>query len=228
MKNILYEFLKLLGSAILMICFAFASFLLIINLFHYKEISKPQGINLTENKDYLEYKDLMSDIDAKMKTVNFNDLKLKNTAKPIYEKYSACIKSLKESTFEGLKDQDSITVLELYNANNEMLDEYNNLCISDIIYTIDEIGKTNKYKNNFNTIKKSIEIKQKIMLDNTDYLTKSSLNNSSYSFSTDSTKTGIYNKINNELKLTITDYKLMSSILNDIASFYTLEFGGKI
>lgn len=228
MKNILLEFLKLLSSAILIICFSFASFLLIINLFHYKEISRAQRIDMVDNKDYIEYKNTIDTVDKTMKSVNYNDAKYKNTAKPVYEKYNTCIKSLKESTFEGLKDKSSITILELYNINNEMLDEYNNLCISDIVYTIEEIGKTNNYKNNFVPIKKSIEEKQKIMLDNTDYLAKASLNNSSYSFNTDLSTSSIYNKTIGELKLTITNYKILASILDDIARYYSLEFGGNI
>ena len=70
------------------------------------------------------------------------------------------------------------------------------------------------------------EVKRKIVIDNAEYLTKSGLGNSAYSFSTDTTRGGIYNKLSNETKLTVNNYRMMASILDDVANWYVNEFGG--
>ena len=63
-------------------------------------------------------------------------------------------------------------------------------------------------------------------MDNSYYLVDSSLGNSSYSFTTNITKVTIYNKLGKEFGLTLNDYYLVASILDDIADWYVLEYGG--
>ena len=72
------------------------------------------------------------------------------------------------------------------------------------------------------------ETKRKIVIDNADYLIKSGLGNSSYNFSTDSSRNTIYNKTSNELRLTINNYKMIASILDDVANWYVAEYGGNV
>ena len=161
---------------------------------------------------------------------NYIIFKTKNygttTAKPIYDYYTSCKKSLNDGTFAKLESKNSITAKDVYDSNNEILNEYNNKCIFYIPYNITVINKIYNPTYSFKSIFKNTEQKRAIIIDNADYLVKSVLGNSSYGFVTDNNRNSIYNKNNNELRLTINNYNLMASILEDVANWYVAEFGG--
>ena len=211
MKELIKEFVLLLANSILFICFALASFLLIINVFHFKEISRKQSVYLSENTNYNDYKKSLLNTENKMKSVDVSDTKYKNNAKLIFDNYNICIKSLEKSSFSEIENAKKISQYDLYSANNEILNDYSNICVFNMINTIENVGKSYKYNNSFNNVKKSLEEKQKIMLNNAEYLTKSLLNNSSYSYTTTESRNSIYNKTNNEFKLTVNNYNVLAS-----------------
>ena len=225
MKEFFGEFLDVLSGCVLVICLAFASFLLIINVYHYKEVRYAQVINLNENADYIEYKNTLKSVDKKMKSVNISGVRYDSTAKPIYEYYEGCTKSLQNGTFATFESKDAVTGTDIYKANDEILKTYNRSCAFGIPYNITVISKSFKLSNSASLFK-TTEGKRKIVIDNAEYLTKSGLGNSAYSFSTDTTRGGIYNKLSNETKLTVNNYRMIASILDDVANWYVDEFGG--
>lgn len=225
MKDFFGELFDLLSGCVLIICLALASFLLVINIYHYKEIRYNQVINMNESADYKEYKDILNSVDKKMKSVNISGVRYDSTAKPIYEYYEGCRKSLQEGTFATFESKTSVNSLDVYKANDEILKKYNKSCVFGIPYNITVISKSFKLNNSSNLFKNT-EVKRKIVIDNAEYLTKSGLGNSAYSFSTDTTRGGIYNKLSNETKLTVNNYRMMASILDDVANWYVNEFGG--
>ena len=226
MKDFFAEIIELLTICVLVICFAFASFLFISNFYHYKEISSSQTINMKEDGKYKEYKATLARVDKKMKSVNYERSEYGSTAKPIFDYYSMCIKDLKEGTFAKLENQSFINAKDIYDANNEIINTYNNKCIFYIPYNITVIGKTNNFNHSFKNVFKKTEEKRNIVLDNADYLTKSGLGNSSYGFTTETSRNSIYSKTTNELKLTMNNYNMMASILENVANWYVAEFGG--
>lgn len=226
MKDFVVEFLKLFANCILVVCLSLMAFLLISNIFHYREVSYQYNADLHNNADYNEYKRILKNVDKKMNSVNYKDSQYNSTAKPIYEYYSACVDSLKNGTFAKLDSKQGINALDIYNANNEILKEYNNKCIFYIPYNISNIYSKNSPNVSFDKTKEFTDQRAEMIIDNAEYLTKSGLGNSSYSFVTDVTKASIYNKVYNELGLTINNYKMMALLLDDVADWYVDEFGG--
>lgn len=226
MKEFIIDFLELLANCVMVICLAFSSFLLLSNFYHYKEITHQTFLNLDSYAEYKEYKDTMALVDKKMKSVNLNKSGYGTSAKPIYEYYDACIKSLNSGTFAKLESKTSITAKDVYDMNNEILKDYNNKCIFYIPYNITVINKNYHNSVPFSNVYKTTEEKRSYVVANADYLTKAQLGNSSYGFVTDTTRGGIFDKTYIEFRLTINNYKLMSSILNDVADWYVAEFGG--
>lgn len=220
MKDFFAEFLKLLADSILIICFSFAAFLLIINTYHYKEITYAAPVTLNENLDYKNYKETLRNVDNKMKSVKFT---VNSTAKPIYQYYDSCAKAISEGTFDKFDTKTSLKAMDIYTANEEMIKVYNNKCLFFISNNISTITKNAK---SFDSTKKLIDEKSKIIIDNADYLRRAQLSNSSYTYTTDNTRRGVFNKTDNEIKLTVNNYKLMASLLDDIANWYVLEYGG--
>ena len=225
MREFFTEFFDLLSNCILIICLAFVSFLFIINIYHFNEIRYNQVMNVNENESYIEYKQILKRVDKKMKSVNINGAKYDSTAKTIYGYYNDCISSLGTGTFAKFEGKSSLNVWDVYKANDEVLKKYNKSCIFGIPYNITVIGSNFKLSG-INDLFKTTEVKRQIIIDNADYLVKSGLGNSSYQFTTDATKSGINNKLANEAKLTINNYRMIALVLEDVSNWYVAEFGG--
>lgn len=224
MNKFFEDFLELLADCILIMCLAFASFLLILNFYHSQDVMHSSVGDFTVA--YGQYKSELAKADKKMKSVNIGGSKYDTTAKPIYNYYNGCRDALEKGSFAKLDGKMDITAKEIYDSNNEILKSYNSMCIFGIPYNITVINKSYKPSVSFNNIFKRTEEKRNVVIDNADYLVKSGLGNSSYSFSTETSRNTIYDKKTNEYRLTINNYKMIASILNDIADWYVLEFGG--
>lgn len=226
MKEFIIEFFTILANSIMVICFAFMSFLLIANFFHYREVTYTYSTDLNENIRYTGYKKLLKSIDKKMDSVNYDNPEYRNTAKPIHDYYEACVKSLNEGTFASFNNKNGISALDIYKANDEILKVYNGTCIFTVPNNISNIYGADKKNKSFVSTKKVTDEKADIIIDNADYLINSGLGNSSYSFVTDITRSTIYNKVSNELDLTIDNYRMIAYILDDVADWYVSEYGG--
>lgn len=225
MKEFFADFLELLANCVLVICLAFASFLLITNFYHYIEVNHTENID-SSTTSYDDYTKRLAHVDKKMNSVSYNKAAYSTTAKPIHDYYSGCKKALDEGTFASLKGKTTVSSKDVYDSNNEILNTYNGRCIFYIPYNISVMEKSNNFDHSFKKVFNLTEQKRQIVIDNADYLVKSSLGNSSYNFSTDTARGTIYNKTANEYRLTVNNYKMMVSILDDIADWYVLEFGG--
>ena len=226
MKDFFTELLELLSTCILIACLSFAAFLFILNFYHYKDISRAEVFEEGSRVQYNEYKKMLAKVDKKMNKVNHDNINYGSTAKPIYQYYKNCIEALNNGTFAKLDKKDKITAQDVYNSNDDILKDYNNVCIFYIPYNIKVISKNYKLGTSFDSVYKNTETKRNMVIDNANYLVKSGLGNSSYSFTTEVTRNGIYNKNLNEFRLTINNYKLMASILDDVANWYVSQFGG--
>lgn len=226
MKEYITEFLKLLVKCVLVICFAFGAFLLISNFYHYREVSYTYTPDFSKTSEYGKYKSILARVDKKMKSVDYSDVKYATTAKPIFEYYSGCIKTLNETAFAKFSSMSSIKYVDVYNANNDILKKVNGRCTFYIPYNISQMVKDGKSSVSFDSTLNLTTVKNDIIIDNAEYLIDSSLGNSSYSVVTDMTRSTIYNKLANEYQLTVNNYTMIALLLEDVADWYVLEYGG--
>lgn len=223
MREFFIDFLKILANSILIIALAFVSFLFIVNIYHYEEVSYQYDVSISTSEKYQNYKKLLNSVDKKMNSVDLNNTNYNTTAKPIYEYYKGCKKIFDEDSFNKLQDGMKINVVDIYNANTKILNDYNNSCLFSLPYNISMMYEDS---NVFDEVRELTEEKREIIVSNAEYLTKATLGNSSYSFSTNTFRASIYNQTASWYDLTINNYKMMASILDDIADWYVLEFGG--
>ncbi len=223
MREFFIDFLKVLANSVLIIAFAFISFLFIVNIYHYKEVSYQYEVNVSSSDGYLKYMEVLDDVDKKMNSVDVDNVSYATTAKPIYDYYMGCKKIFDEDKFNNLKDGSFVNVVDIYNANNKILNEYNNSCLFSIPYSISMMYKDS---DTFDDVKELVDEKREIVINNAEYLTKAGLGNSAYSFSTNTFRSSIYNQTASWFDLTVSNYEMMVSILDDIADWYVLEFGG--
>lgn len=226
MKEFFLEFFKFLSDSVLIICFALVSFLLILNFYHYRDVSYKYPADLTNNAAYNDVISDLKSVDKKMNSVNYKNVDYNLTAKPIFEYYTGCKDALEKSVFYNLSNDMYVSYTDVYNANNDLVNDYNNVCLYTIAYSIANMDDKFDFKNDYTKVFKLVEEKREMVLDYAEYLTNSALENSSYSFSTETFKGTIYNRTASHLNLTIYNYSMVVSILDDIADWYVLEFGG--
>lgn len=226
MKDFIVDFLKLFANCILIICLALASFLLILNVFHSKELSYSYNIDVKSDVSYSNYKKSLNRIAKKMNSVNYNSVQYSTTAKPIYEYYARCIKTLNDGYFDKFDTKTSVNGYDIYIANKEVKNTYANECSFSIANNISHMSESKMFNNKFDDVMKNAMEKRNIVIDNSDYLVNSSLANSSYYFYTDMFRAGVFNQIYSDYNLTVNNYELIASTLDEIADWYVLEFGG--
>jgi len=226
MKEFIVEFLKLFANCILVVCFAFSSFLLIINIYHFEEVGIKYDSDIAEDIRYTEYKASIDKSTKKINSVSSLDVNYDNYGKVIKDYYTACVNKLNDSSYSKLASNDIVDGKVIYDLNYEVLNELNNVCLISMSSFIKESTETVKFDHNPMSTINLVKEKRNLILRNSDYLIDSGLGNSAYGFSTDIFKGTVYNKTISEFDLTVDNYTMIASVLEDIADWYVLEFGG--
>lgn len=226
MKGMILEFTKLLANCILVLCLGFASFLIIINMYHYKEIRYTYSTENISNFNYIEYESIMKKVDKKMKSVDCKDRDLKQKAESIFKYYDFCKVNLDNSAFNKIADTKTFNTKVIYKSNYEMINKIGKDCLYSYPYNIAKLYGKN-VPTSLQRISDVTREKEDIVADNANYLIKSSFQNSAYHFTTDVFKLTVSDRTRIEYDLTVNNYKLLASSLDDIADWYVSEFGGK-
>lgn len=228
MKSVLREFFELMGYCVLVVCFLFASFLLLINVYHYKELNKVDSRSLGTESTYLAVKDIVSNIEKNVSSVKFTDSSNKsNGGMLIRDSINTCTDYIKNSNFYKLSDKTEISEKDIYDTNKEMYNTLNNKCLFFIPYYIESAQKTYNVASSYdNELKDDIEFTKSKIASYSDFLYNKSLGNSSYNYSTSITTSTIYNDLNKSINLTISNYEELARTVEKISLWYVDEFGG--
>lgn len=224
MRKVFAEFLVVFAECILVICLAFVSFVFILNIYHYDDISYVYNINPSLSKSYKDFKSDISSLEKEYKKVDYG---ANVAASVIYTDLNSCFDIIEKSYYyNDLSKKTTLESKDIYKANSDILNDINNRCLFRISYDIDSFGKSGDFKNSFEGVYDNVTDKRDILVANAEFLLKLEYSNSSYSFSTQDFKYGVFNRTSNELFLTYNNYTILASILDDVVDWYVLEFGG--
>lgn len=228
MKSVVKEFLELMGYCVLVVCFLFASFLLLMNVYHYKELNKVDNRSLGSEERYLAVKDIISSVENNVSLVKFTDSSnAANGAKLIKDGFDSCINYMKNSSFYKLSEKTYITEKDIYDANKEMYNTLNNKCLFFIPYYIESANNTYGVGTSYEKeLKDEVEFQKDKVSLYSDFLFNKSLGNSAYKYSTSITTSTIYNDLNKSVNLTIANYEDLARTVEKISLWYVEEFGG--
>lgn len=228
MKNILKEYVKIFGYAITGIVFVFASFYLIINVYHMEELSQKANIDIKNNEKY-------KSIEEKIENINKNlDVSLNNSKKQVDKKFLSVLKSklnycsnrLNNSEFQNLKNKKIFGVKDAYNLRNSLSNNVINGCLIEqlhyLTYYSDKDGNSDGLTEKSQLIKLNIDTISKSL----DYFDKDLLNNSSYFYTTPSTKASVMNKPKAMYDLLMNTYEEAASLVEYLAEWVHEEAGG--
>ena len=229
MKEMLKDFFKLFSNSITFICLILASFLILINLYHYKEITYKYPTIVSENKKYIDFKKYISDAESKISKidsvkVSSDFANQKNIAKTEINK---CITALKESSMYKLSEKTEVSYYDVYILSTEIELEINNNCLFYMGYNINNITDSKNYnKVKFSNVYNTLNYKKNIIIENNKYITSKLLKNSTYSYVTDTTRSTIFNELAEDYVFVLSNYVLIAQMLEDTTNWYASEYGG--
>lgn len=224
MKEILKDFSTLFANGILVICLMVASFLVLINLYHSKEVSYEYYAELSEDDRYTSIKDSIEVMKTNVEAVPSSNNPAASGVKQVIDR---CITTLESSSFYKLDEKDYIHFKDIYNANSELASELNNTCLFALSYTTsnDILGNT-EYASSYEPVNTLVEEERNIVITQTDYLKNRLLANSTYSYMTDTTRNSIFNETEANLFLLVSSYDRVTSSLERVTNWYVDTFGG--
>lgn len=224
MKEILKDFSTLFANGILVICLMVASFLVLINLYHSKEVSYEYYAELSEDDRYTSIKDSIEVMKTNVEAVPSSNNPAASGVKQVIDR---CITALESSSFYKLAEKDYIHFKDIYNANSELASELNNTCLFALSYTTsnDILGNT-EYASSYEPVNTLVEEERNIVITQTDYLKNRLLANSTYSYMTDTTRNSIFNETEANLFLLVSSYDRVTSSLERVTNWYVDTFGG--
>ena len=222
--DMIKEYLKILAYSLLGLVFAFASFYLLANLYHYLEIRKDFVTDFSKQAIIVNMEDSLSKIKNNVSKFNPNTYtgsvsvsKMTNNKNKIL----SCENNIQNEEYIKIKTTNRITILDVYNLRESYENNvYNNCIVSNLYWMVNDAPSGLKVtedlsKYYFESLKSA-----------TSYLKKDLINNSSYFYNTsvasasikDNTKDGYYDVIDAYSKAT--NYVLY------VSEWFRMEVGG--
>jgi len=197
------QYIKIINYALIGLVFAFAGFYLLSNAYHYLEIRRDFITDFNTQPLVIDVEEKMKNVSENISSFNANNYKGTvgiNQMQVIYYNLKACSESFNNETIKSMKEKDRITIIDVYQLRESYENDILSSCIVNNLYwttTIDPATFNSKY---LLDNKKMMQLYVNSLLDETSYLKKDLLNNSSYFFNTsiasssikDNTKDGFY------------------------------------
>ena len=214
MKNKYKEFLTLLANVFLIVCFALSSYLILINYFHSKEINLKYTYNASQKSEHQNFKNSLTNIENNINSINTNN----NYLESINNQFKRCIIKIKESDYYNLNNYE-IGLENIYKYNSFMYKTLQSECLYLINLKIKDEKTNNSIKNSY-FLEDEVLNKRKDIIFTSNYLSEKLSANNSYYYTSELTKTTIFNDIKYSMDLTINNYSRLIIELNKLSNWY--------
>lgn len=225
------DYLKIVSYMLIGVVFSFSAFYLFINIFHVLELEKEYYVDVSEATTIKDYYNRIQKIEANISNFSINNYK--GTITPskmlvIQENIRQCATIFKSTYLEEIINDNSINIIDVY----RLRDSYENVILSDCI--INNLYWTLSPKeNNINSVylednQQLIKLYIDSLKNNTSYLKKDILNNSSYYFNTSTASSGVKDNVRDGFYETLSAYKSASLYVEFISNWFKNETGGGV
>lgn len=230
MKEILKEFIGLFSNAILVICLMLASYLILINLYHYREVHYQMPISVDANTKYQMYKTTVDSLDGKLSRINTDTIanaSKKMFAKNVESALKSCVAMLKNSEYYKVGEKTSLNIKDVYQYNLSLKDDIQIQCLFQVAYTTSQGNKTyDSVAGNVDEKVAKLNDTRDLVMMNGEYIQNKLLNNSSYSYVTDTARSTTFNEIEQSFSIVTNSYNRLANSVNEYIDWYGLEMGG--
>ncbi len=216
------DFLNLFGNMIIMIGIIMASFLLLINLYHYRDVSHTYSVDFDNNSNVVEMKKNIEKSEKLLSKSNTSSV-----ATSVKGSIDKCIATFKNSDIYKNSGAVNYKYYNSYNDNHYMYSDINRECNALLNSNLKiQVVLDNSVNKSYGSMYSVYEKNFNYAYSNAEYLYNKSLNTNSYSFSSDINKLTVFDDLKNDFVLTVNNYKNVSSLILDLAIWYSSTFGG--
>lgn len=216
MSKKIRNYLGLLAYTITGLIFGFAFFLLFLNIYHTSEVNSKYVKSSEEIDAYNEFSGNLTLLKNKIDKINLNDEKQINISNHL----NSCVKSLNNEEFLNYVKKKKIDDLDIYQMKNVFQNEIVDGCLVKQLYTMTE---DNDNKDILPFIKNDIDI----LLASMSYVEDNLLDNSSYKFSSNFSKTNIYNAKQESYYQVVNSYRRVIDLVNIVSDHYVAKESDK-
>lgn len=222
------DFLKLFGNILIMLGIMMASFLLLINLYHYREVSHTYNIDTNENVSYKNIKDNISNAE-RLLSLDISKVSAgkSDAARAVKISINKCIDAYKDANLYKNSGIHSFKYYDTYVNMNYLYTNINSECNSLLKYnTKPYIDSNPNIKSSFDAMITNYDKVFNVVISNSNYMEKKSLNTNSYSFTSEMNRFSIFDDLRSDTDFTLKNYDLVSSLILDLCTWYSDAFGG--
>lgn len=223
------QYIKVINYALIGMVFAFASFYLLTNAYHYLEIRKDFNTDFNTQPLVLDVQDKMKNVKSNISNFDANtytgNLKVSQMS-VIYQNLRECANSFNNDTIKNLKDKTTLSIIDVYNLRESYENDILGSCIVNNLYWTTTVDKDNFRSDYLVNNKDMMTHNVKSLLANTTYLKKDILNNSSYFFSTSIASSSIKNNTKDGFYEVMSAYSEAANFVEFVSKWFKSEVGG--
>lgn len=227
--DFLKQYVKIINYALMGLVFAFAGFYLLSNAYHYLELRKDFIVDFNTQP-------LVVDFQSKMKTVNdnINSFSVNNYSGNIstsqmliiQSNLKSCVDKFNNKTIQDMRDKKQITIIDVYNLRESYENDVLNGCIVNSLYwttTLNSSNFNNTYMVN-NTDMMKLYVGS--LLNETSYLKKDLINNSSYFYNTSIASSSVKSNTKDGFYEVMGAYNKAASFVEFVSNWFKNEAVG--
>lgn len=222
MKKIILEYLNMIGYTILGITFGLCFFLIFINFYHYKEVNSSYIKQESDFQAEKELKDKLSLVaeNAKIDVNTYRGAEDVYSISSISSRLTSCVERINSEDFDKIINDKEISMKDLYTMQQFYQTSISNECLIKQIYELSEPTNTRIQISSLPLIRPFMENHTNILMKNTDYIQKILKSNSSYSFTSNSSKNDIYDEVKDSYYELLNNYKMAVDYIYDISVWF--------
>lgn len=199
----LKQYIKIINYALIGLVFAFASFYLLSNAYHYLEIRKDYISDFNTQTLVVNLEEKLNQVSQNLDTfvnTSYQGSIPINQMQVIYYNLKSCVNNFHNDTFQSMKNKNKITIIDVYQLRESYENNILGNCIVNNLFRLTTITPDTLPSTYLLNNKDMMQLHIKSLIDETTYLKKDLLNNSSYYYNTsvasasikDNTKDGFY------------------------------------
>ena len=222
MRIFINEYTKIFAYTFLGIIFAYASFYLFANIYHYQEVRKKHDIKLVEEDNY---HNITSNVTKAKKNIEVDVDKYKGATDKLMmlqlkSGISSCISNINNEDFQKLASKEKITVVDVENLRQILVNNVINDCLIGDLYFVTSSKQNVKF---LVQDRELIKLEIDSINSKTEYINKYLNNNSSLSFQTESANNNVFDSVGDSFQYLLDIYEDSSKVVLEISNKFNKE-----
>ena len=231
MKKILNEYFNILGYTLTGLLFGLSFFLICINFYHYKNVHDvyvKQEIDVEINN---EIKNKLKNIKANISYYdvnNYNGIEDKYSLLKIKNKLDSCVNSIQNEEFSNIISKSQINIKDIYEMQQFYQKNISNECLVKQLYELSLDSNTTINVSSLSVLRPFLNDNINNLKDSNEYVKKVIKGNSSYYFTTETSKMSVYDILRDSYYSIQADYVQSLDFIEDISIWFKNVSGGSI